>query len=307
MKDTTRFLAILLICLPPIFGTAQPVNSVIGDVQPASPEVAALARFSEIPISTFTGAASVSIPIHVLREGPLEVPISLNHHNSGVRVGETASWIGLGWSMSGGGVISRTILGLPDDNSQGILNQDVNYSAPLTRSEVGEGSIDGEPDLFSFHFPGGSGKFIFDGDHLTVLQFPHSNMRITVDSEDLNEFVITTTDGTRYIFGSATTGDYHGFMQTASEQAIASAILRSTGRSITEWYLRRIESFDGRYAIDYTYRDETYTAIAPSSQEWSEIYGAGPTGGFEGDRDYRGNFQVLPRLIVSIPASSLSK
>ena len=101
-------------------------------------------------------------------------------------------------------------------------------------------------------------------------------MRITVDSEDLNEFVITTTDGTRYIFGSATTGDYHGFMQTASEQAIASAILRSTGRSITEWYLRRIESFDGRYAIDYTYRDETYTAIAPSSQEWSEIYGAGP-------------------------------
>jgi RHS repeat-associated protein len=238
----------------------------------------------------------VSIPIHVLREGPLEVPISLNHHNGGVRVGETASWIGLGWSMSGGGVISRTILGLPDNNSQGILNQNTNYSDPLTRSEVGEGSVDGEPDLFSFHFPGGSGKFIFDGDHLTVLQFPHSNMRITVDSEDLNEFVITTTDGTRYIFGSITSSDYHGFIQTASEQSTASAILRSTGRTITEWYLRRIESFDGRYAIEYTYRDETYTAIAPSSQEWSEIYGAGPTGGFEVDRDYRGNFQVLPEI-----------
>ena len=79
---------------------AQPDNAALGDVQVASPEVASLAKFSEASNNHFTGAAGVSVPIEVLEEGNLRVPISVNYHASGIRVGDVASRIGIGWALS---------------------------------------------------------------------------------------------------------------------------------------------------------------------------------------------------------------
>ena len=142
---------------------AQPDNTALGDVQVASPEVASLAKFSEARNSHFTGAAGVSVPIEILEEGNLQVPISVNYHASGIRVGEVASRVGMGWALSATGIVSRTVLGIEDEATNGYLNTDYNYNLNSVINNVSVGDADGEPDLWSYSLPGGiSGKFIIN-------------------------------------------------------------------------------------------------------------------------------------------------
>jgi len=142
---------------------AQPDNTALGDVQVASPTVASLAKFSEASNNHFTGAAGVSVPIEVLEEGNLQLPISVNYHAAGIRSGETASRCGMGWALSATGILSRTILGIEDEASNGYLNTDYNYELNSVLDNVSKGLADGEPDLWSYSLPGGiSGKFIIN-------------------------------------------------------------------------------------------------------------------------------------------------
>jgi hypothetical protein len=53
--------------------------------------------------------SNISIPLYELNEGRISVPISLSYHAGGIRVAEEASWVGLGWSLNAGGVITRTV------------------------------------------------------------------------------------------------------------------------------------------------------------------------------------------------------
>jgi hypothetical protein len=161
------------------------------EVIPPSPTAASLGRYGEIPVSYHTGVPQISIPIYTVNEGGISVPISLNYHSSGVKVEELASWVGLGWSLNAGGVITRTVVGAPDEgNLRGGGMSDVNQTgwfkdfgiaAPLLASpcesnpnyydssnpcliryhDVAKGVADTEPDMFSFNFAGFSGKFFF--------------------------------------------------------------------------------------------------------------------------------------------------
>ena len=78
---------------------------------PQSPNVASLGQFGNYGVSHFTGIPDISIPIFEATSGDLEVPITLSYHSSGVKPTEVASWVGLGWSLSAGGQISRSIRG----------------------------------------------------------------------------------------------------------------------------------------------------------------------------------------------------
>ena len=84
-------------------------------VIPPSPEVASLMKHNEYPVSYFTGQPQINLPIYVVRQGQLEVPISISYHGGGIRMNEHAGIIGLGWSLNAGGCISRTVHGLPDE------------------------------------------------------------------------------------------------------------------------------------------------------------------------------------------------
>lgn len=61
------------------------------------------------------GMSSFGVPIHVLKEGDIEVPISINYTGSGVRVEDVASRNGLGMSISAGGSITRIVRDKPDE------------------------------------------------------------------------------------------------------------------------------------------------------------------------------------------------
>lgn len=112
--------AMTLVCLwmncTESFGQAQQVN---GQSPPtfASPNAASLGKYGDIPVSYHTGTVDISVPIFTVKQGSLSLPITLSYHSSGIRVSELASWVGLGWSLNAGGMVTRTIHGGPDDDA----------------------------------------------------------------------------------------------------------------------------------------------------------------------------------------------
>jgi len=87
------------------------------NIIPPSPTVAALMKYEEIPVSNYTGVPSVNIPLfdYSFPSQKIGLNISLSYHSSSTKLDEVASDIGLGWSFTGGGSISRTVLGMPDE------------------------------------------------------------------------------------------------------------------------------------------------------------------------------------------------
>lgn len=90
-----------------------------------SPEAASLGKYGNIPVSEYTGVPQISIPLHTVRSGELELPVSLSYHASGVKVNQEATWVGLGWDLFAGGCISRVVSGEND--------LDTNYSPDITQ------------------------------------------------------------------------------------------------------------------------------------------------------------------------------
>jgi hypothetical protein len=118
----------------------------------------------------------VTVPILTIQEGGITVPVSLAYQSSGLRVEEKPSWVGMGWILNAGGVITRTMRGRCDDLSKGFLsnaNSIPDYSVvtgdlgnTTFRTDVYEflggvvdNQIDYVPDAFSFNFQGHGGSF----------------------------------------------------------------------------------------------------------------------------------------------------
>lgn len=83
----------------------------------ASPVSSAFAKYIVNPVGYYTGVPSISIPLYNLKLRDFELPISLSYHAGGIKVEESGSNVGLGWSLSAGGTITRAIKDIPDDAS----------------------------------------------------------------------------------------------------------------------------------------------------------------------------------------------
>ncbi|NDV58066.1 DUF6443 domain-containing protein [Bacteroides sp. 519] len=82
---------------------------------PDSPNAAALSKYIDFPVSNATGIIQMDIPIYEIKLKDFTLPISLNYHAKGIQVEESATNVGLGWSLQAGGCISRAVRGEPDD------------------------------------------------------------------------------------------------------------------------------------------------------------------------------------------------
>lgn len=148
-----------------------------------SPNVASLELNGVIPVSKYTGTPSISIPLYNLNIREINVPVQLNYQADGFRPDMHPGWVGMGWSLESGGVISRAINDLPDEttdvvnpslrlgyyfNREVLNNSNWNQTAfmhGLTTNNYGNATVaDTEPDAFSFSFAGYSGKFFLNAD-----------------------------------------------------------------------------------------------------------------------------------------------
>ena len=273
-------------------------NSAIKNIQIASPNAASLGKFGDVPVSLHTGIPEISIPIYKIKSGSLEMPISLSYHAGGLKVMENASWVGAGWALNAGGVITRTVMGAPDDlglyhaatdrghfsdygyNSylfsdgpatcaapptvcaQGRSGMPANNKAPQD-SEFPTAKYDGESDLYFFNFNGYTGKFYFNDDR-TPMIIPEMDLKITTlypgnDWRGITGFIITTPDGTKYYFGiNPTVSD--GDIDATEETYNATTQNTYVGQGATSaWYLIRVESADQQSVIRLSYKTENYS------------------------------------------------
>jgi hypothetical protein len=135
-----RKIFLLLCMLASMAGYGQDPSKIV----PVAPNAASLGKYGDIPVSLHTGVPNISIPIYEVKNKDLSLPISLSYHSSGIRVAETASWVGLGWALNAGGVITRTVQGMPDEGngvtSLGyyIANPSYNLPADINPRKCGQ-------------------------------------------------------------------------------------------------------------------------------------------------------------------------
>jgi hypothetical protein len=239
---------------------------------PPSPDAASLGKYGILPVTLYSGQANVSVPIAELRSGNLSVPISLSYNNNGYRPGEESSWIGLGWTLQGTGVITRIVKGRLDESTD-YTEHWQNYGNVLDMTLnmdfmelVGRGDGDSEPDLYIFNFNGHAGKFVLVGNR--AVTFPHQDLKITLESTG---FRIIDENGINYFFQDTETTN-------PRNKSNGSPFMPSY---TSAWYLTKIASADNLDQINFSYTSWTHSQ---ANLSYSETYQAksGITSGHTG-------------------------
>lgn len=245
------------------------------NILPPSPTAAALGKYGDIPVSLNTGTPNITIPIHTLEGKGINVPISLSYHASGVKVDEVSSWVGLGWSLNAGGVVTRTIRGLADEDAKGFKNIGNQVPAPaLSLSDfeyiyqTGNGYWDSQPDLFTYNIGGYSGKFTFDNNG-NIVTIPHSDIKIVPPTSFQNgHFIITTPDGIQYKLGGA------GATEESKTQPNSSGLepcfrYDFTQKKPTSWYLTEIYNPNTGGIVTFEYTPHTIKYDLAYHEKWT--------------------------------------
>lgn len=250
--NTQKIFLILLSLVSFLKIMAQNGSEQLLKVVPPSPNVASLGKYGDVPVSLYTGIPNISIPIYEIKDGSLDLPISLSYHAGGIKVEEIASSVGLSWTLNAGGVIGRNVRGLPDEISpwqpqkaaNSIENIMLSGNASQTQQlvkDVDQGIRDGEADIYYYNFNQFSGKFFYDQSG-TVHTLPSKNLLI--DPYE-NGWKITTEDGTVYTFNKV---EEVRSASCSGDQSITSA-----------WFLTSIQSIDRKRAITFVYERVNYT------------------------------------------------
>lgn len=236
-----------------------------------APTPAAAALMGDLPVTLASGSVGVEVPLLEVQGRTLSVPISVRHHGGAVRPTDPASWVGLGWTLSAGGSITRVVRDKPDDQTGGYASNGVNimkrydrdaltdptalnapeYSvnpfAQLSATGFGQltsSGVDLEPDVYFYSIPGRSGTFYVDPRTSTYFTVPASDVRITATGSPVTTWILTTEDGTTYTFGAS------GGNTWTDRTEVAGVTHTST------WHLAKIGMPAGADAVSFTYSAE---------------------------------------------------
>lgn len=215
---------------------------------PPSPDAAALGKYGQYPVALYNGLVQIDIPIYTIQLPLITLPVSLSYHASGIKVDDISTSVGLGWVLNGGGIITRSVKGAPDNNfgtagtihnkqwAAGLSEDDRLAHLSSIYSQESTGTYDSESDVYYYNVAGLSGSFRFDINK-NLIQIPLTNNIITYDSGG-DFFRITGNDGTIYHFESKekSTIQFEG----------------SNRQYTSSWYLTWIRTTDNR-EIDFEY------------------------------------------------------
>lgn len=242
---------------------------------PPSPNAASLGKYGDFSVGKSTGTADVGIPIIAVDEGGISVAVSLSYQSSGLKVQERPSWVGLGWSLSGPGVITRSSRGLPDDHPNGFLrnltdipNAYAIYSdlgLPLLQQKVynkldllSKNTIDYEPDSYSFNFSGHGGSFFFGNDgNVHCSEYSPLKFEPIYTNGKIVSWRVTDERGMIYTFGAVE----YTFVNVAGEDI---------PEYISSWYLTKI--FNPVSGVTVSFEYESYDFYNTSTYSPTKTY-----------------------------------
>jgi RHS repeat-associated protein len=187
-------IALLFVCFTTVFSQSPAPNK--RDFIPKSPEAAAFNKYGDIAVSKFTGSPNISFPLSLSED----VPISVSYNASGIKPEEHHGWVGAGWNLNVGGMISRVRKGELDEfldidsanvenlfpvrpyieNNTMLNGTDSPWNGvdlllkKVVRTNTVAGknvfSADLEPDEFVFNFNGFSGSFMLNHEGKWVIR-----------------------------------------------------------------------------------------------------------------------------------------
>lgn len=235
----------------------------LNKLTPLSPNSAAFEKYGVVPVNLSSGVITPSIPLYSIKLGNNNFDININYSSQGLRVDETPTNLGMGWSLNLGS-ITRNVKDLPDDEYQRIreVNQitgEDNYNIGHTLANVD--GIDSERDIFTINVDGYNSKFIIDSDdflNLSIKKLSLDNVKIELINLLSNESLahkikVTTPNGNVYFFGG-NNGMEKCFTRPYQLSQIPPSIYP------TAWLLSRVEYVDGNFInINYSKASVTYT------------------------------------------------
>jgi YD repeat-containing protein len=271
-------------------------NGILPNVVPASPDASSLGKFGAWPVSQYTGIPNINIPLYGIKVKDFEVPISLSYHAGGIKVDEISSSVGIGWALSAGGVITRTIVGLPDEdgfqNQFGTLDTlkstyDLNNPNDYVfLRKVLAQQVDTEPDIYNFNIGNTSGRFFTDAkgnfeslpvNNLKVLKNPFTSNPAFGADNLTNNWIISDANGNVYIFGSTGSpfGGYNEGNGVELSRTASVAPSPPTTPNVTAWYISKIILANRADTIyfDYTQKTEIYNIPTEQSLRTSNTSG----------------------------------
>ena len=218
-----------------------------------SPEAAAMTRHVDEDVDFASGTAGLHIPLFEWQSGDLAVSLSLSHAIGPHKVDEQPGSLGLGWSMSGAGCVTRHIVGFPDEAKP----LDIRSTAAITADpdgwkyliDIDEYRKEASLDRYSYSCPGGSGSFVVIGEK--IIQTPQSDINIAFTGnlrDGVRDFIVSTPDRTRYFFTEREHIDYHYKPAT-----ITVTELPNYNNAVSTWHLTSIISPEGADTVSYVY------------------------------------------------------
>ena len=228
-----------------------------------------------VPLLSFTGYSPYNVSV-----GNISFPISLSYHGSGIKVSEQASWCGAGFSLDAGGVVTRRVQGLADDDAGGGLNRGFFYHYETVQNSSGvfwainngysngfpfmefkqaidEGNSEYMPDLFSYNFAGRSGTFTLlpEGQQNNEMQLkailtPNDDIKVEARLPlpgKLTSFKITDDNGLIYLFNKI---EKNLDNLSTTHPSPASSYDASVN---TSWYLGSISDPKTGSMVNFTY------------------------------------------------------
>lgn len=242
---------------------------------PPSPIAYELGKYGQIPIGFFTGTPNISVPLYKFNAGLLTLDISLSYNSNGIKVDQLESNVGLGWSLNLGGVITRIVRDLPDEDSyQYFPEEDIGediyspFAVEYFNNAANNPDMDSESDLYMYNFNGYSGKFTFSNNKETEWM-PHNVLTLVPRCNELSEiyFEIITETGIKYVFAKIERATYLKQLDGGVGDDLNPPV-------ITAWYLTQIIHPGGDQII-FNYEFNEYTFQSSVSQFYYKAYAQG--------------------------------
>lgn len=244
-----------------LFGAATQVsgqteyNFKVPDFIPPSPEAASLIKAGSTGVSLSTGAVSISLPLYTFSSEKFSLPLSLSYTTTGVRVNDVSSNAGMGWTLQFGGVVTRTVLGLPDEDrgplTKNNFNTNLDERNQVLLDYLQNADLDKESDIFNFNVMGLSGNFYLDSTFTPVL-LTKDNIKIKRLASEAG-FEITDDKGILYSFTSQETTLKKGLSGQKCKNFYGNSDLIPV---ITAWYLTKIK-INSNDSIVFNYQQST--------------------------------------------------
>ncbi|ASK32519.1 hypothetical protein CEY12_21595 [Chryseobacterium sp. T16E-39] len=245
-----------------IYGQQSTGSAKPDKITPATPETYSIFKAGDFPVDYRTGKLNISIPIYTIntRYG-LSIPINLTYNTGGIKVDETSSTVGLGWSLAVPNSISVEQHGKSDLNNiakwfptnpfdyvyTGVNLESLPVDIRTKLYALADGLQDMQPDIFHYNLPTISGSFVMDsnGNFHTI---PYENIKISYS--DANSFEITDPKGIVYTFGRG--------------NRISSMAGLSSDSSLSSFFLSKIklptnEEISFKYEKQMLYQTTTYS------------------------------------------------